>query len=64
MMINMYRVIIKTDKDTIYSTYSQIPPSAYEAIRIAGSIVPNLDNLHLKSITVERTNWILSEGDH
>lgn len=63
MMMSMYRVIIKTDQDTIYSTYSQIPPSAYEAIRIAGSIVPNLDNLHLKSITVERTDWILSEGD-
>lgn len=63
MMMSMYRVIIKTDQDTIYSTYSQIPPSAYEAIRIAESIVPNLDNLHLKSITVERTDWILSEGD-
>lgn len=49
MMMSMYRVIIKTDQDT--------------SIRIAGSIVPNLDNLHLKSITVERTDWILSEGD-
>lgn len=38
MMMSMYRVIIKTDQDTIYSTYSQIPPSAYEAIRIAGSL--------------------------
>lgn len=63
MMINMYRVVIKTDQDTIYSNYSPNAPSAYEAIRIAGSIVPNLDYLYLKSITVERTDWILSEGD-
>lgn len=53
MMINMYRVVIKTDQDTIYSDYSPKAPSAYEAIRIAGSIVPNLDYLYLKSITVE-----------
>lgn len=63
MMISLYRVVIKTGQDTIYSSYSQKAPSAYEAIRIAGSIVPNLDDLYLKSITVERTEWCQLLGE-
>ena len=64
--IALYRVkivlISESGEQTVYSDYFDHQPPAYEAIHLASNMVRYLDDVYLKSITVEKTNWIQSEG--
>ena len=64
--VALYRVrivlITESGEQTFYSDYSEHLPPAWEAISLASNMVRHVDNVYLKSITVEKTNWIKSEG--
>ena len=65
--ITLYRVRIDLmsesgEQRTVYSDYSEHLPPAWEAIATASNMVRYVDDVYLKSITVEKTNWIKSEG--
>lgn len=65
--ITLYRVRIDLmsesgEQRTVYSEYSKYLPPAWEAIATASNMVRYADDVYLKSITVEKTNWIRSEG--
>ena len=67
--ITLYRVRIDLISEsgeqlTVYSDYSEHRPSAWEAVGMASTMVTHVDDAYLKSVTVEKTNWIKSEGDH
>lgn len=68
-IIILYRVKIVLEnkcggmQQTVYSDYSEHRPSAWEAIDLASTMVRHIDNEYLKSVTVEKTDWIRSEGD-
>lgn len=68
-IITLYRVrIVLGNKSgdtqqTVYSDYSEHRPSAWEAIGMASTMVTHVDDVYLKSVTVEKTDWIRSEGD-
>lgn len=67
-MITLYRVRIdlinESGEQTIYSDYSLYLPPACEAIALASNMVRYEKDIHLKSITIEKTNWIESEGQN
>ena len=64
--VALYRVkivlITESGEQTFYSDYSEHLPPAWEAISLASNMVRYVDDVYLKSITVEKTNWIKSEG--
>lgn len=65
--VTLYRVRIvliseSGEQRTVYSDYFDHQPPAYLAIEIASNKVRHMDDVYLKSITVEKTNWIRSEG--
>jgi len=68
-IIMLYRIRIVLEnksggmQQTVYSDYSEHRPSAWEAIDLASTMVRHVDNVYLKSVTVEKTDWIRSEGD-
>lgn len=67
--ITLYRVRIDLisesgEQRTVYSDYSEQLPPAWEVIHLASNMVRHVDDVYLKSVTVEKTNWIKSEGDH
>lgn len=68
-IIMLYRVRIVLENEsggmqqTVYSDYSEHRPSAWEVIHLASNTVRHVDDIYLKSVTVEKTNWIKSEGD-
>lgn len=39
-------------------------PPAWEVINLASNTVRHVDDVYLKSVTVEKTNWIKSEGNY
>lgn len=66
--ITLYRVRIDLisesgEQKTFYSDYSEHLPPAWEVISLASNMVRHVDDIYLKSVTVEKTNWIKSEGD-
>lgn len=68
-MITLYRVRIDLisesgEQRTVYSDYSEHLPPAWEVIHLASNMVRHVDDVYLKSVTIEKTNWIKSEGDH
>lgn len=64
--VALYRVkivlITESREQTFYSDYSEHLPPAWKAISLASNMVRHVDDVYLKSITVEKTNWIKSEG--
>lgn len=65
--VTLYRVRINLISESgeqrmVYSDYSEHLPPAWEAIATASNMVRHVDDVYLKSITVEKTNWIKSEG--
>ena len=67
--ITLYRVRIDLisesgEQRTVYSDYSEHMTPAWEVIHLASNMVRHVDDIYLKSVTVEKTNWIKSEGDH
>lgn len=65
--ITLYRVRIDLmsesgEQRTVYSDYSERLPPAWEVIYLASNMVRHVDDVYLKSVTVEKTNWIKSEG--
>ena len=64
--VTLYRVrivlISESGEQTVYSDYSERLPPAWKVISLASDMVRHVDNVYLKSITVEKTNWIKSEG--
>lgn len=66
--ITLYRVRIDLisesgEQRTVYSDYLEHLPPAWEVIHLASNMVRHVDDVYLKSVTVEKTNWIKSEGD-
>lgn len=65
--VELYRVKIVVisesgEQRTVYSDYSLDLPPAWKAISLASNMVRYVDDVYLKSVTVEKTNWIRSEG--
>ena len=64
--VALYRVrivlITESGEQTVYSDYSERLPPAWKAISLASDMVRHVDNVYLKSVTVEKSNWIKSEG--
>lgn len=64
--VALYRVkivlITESGEQAFYSDYSEHLPPAWKAISLASNMVRHVDDVYLKSIAVEKTNWIRSEG--